>query len=134
MKALTQHQPWASLIAIEAKRFETRSWSTPYRGLLAIHAGKTLGVYPDGWIQRWVQPLGIQDVRRLPMSVVLCVCQLLDVYTTEQILPFLSEQEKVFGNYRPGRFAFQLEVIEVFDPPIPARGFQGLWNWERPAA
>lgn len=39
MKALTLHQPWASLIAVGAKRIETRSWSTTYRGPLAIHAG-----------------------------------------------------------------------------------------------
>ena len=38
-RALTLHQPWASLIAIGAKTMETRSWSTSYRGPLAIHAG-----------------------------------------------------------------------------------------------
>ena len=40
MKALTLYQPWATLVAIGAKKIETRSWSTPYRGPLAIHAGK----------------------------------------------------------------------------------------------
>lgn len=38
MKALTLHQPWASLIAVGAKRIETRSWSTEYRGRLIVHA------------------------------------------------------------------------------------------------
>lgn len=38
MKALTLWQPWASLIALGEKRYETRSWATSYRGLLAIHA------------------------------------------------------------------------------------------------
>jgi hypothetical protein len=38
MKALTLHQPWASLIAEGVKTIETRSWSTKYRGPLAIHA------------------------------------------------------------------------------------------------
>ena len=32
MKALTLHQPWASLVMRGAKLYETRSWSTPYRG------------------------------------------------------------------------------------------------------
>ena len=41
MKAISICQPWATLIAIGAKRFATRSWKTDYRGLLAIHAGKT---------------------------------------------------------------------------------------------
>lgn len=40
MRALTLHQPWASLIAVGAKSIETRSWRTNYRGPLAIHAGK----------------------------------------------------------------------------------------------
>jgi hypothetical protein len=40
MKALTLTQPWATLVAIGAKRIETRSWSTSYRGPLAIHAAK----------------------------------------------------------------------------------------------
>lgn len=43
MKALTLTQPWATLVAIGAKRIETRSWSTSYRGPLAIHAAKGLG-------------------------------------------------------------------------------------------
>ena len=40
MKALTLTQPWATLVAIGAKRIETRSWRTSYRGPLAIHAAK----------------------------------------------------------------------------------------------
>lgn len=41
MRALTLHQPWASLVALGVKTIETRSWSTKYRGPLAIHAGTT---------------------------------------------------------------------------------------------
>ncbi len=40
MKTLTLTQPWAQLIAIGAKRIETRSWGTKYRGPIAIHAAK----------------------------------------------------------------------------------------------
>ena len=32
MRVITLHQPYASLIAIEAKTIETRSWSVDYRG------------------------------------------------------------------------------------------------------
>ena len=39
MKAITLHQPWASLVAAGVKTVETRSWRTSYRGPLAIHAG-----------------------------------------------------------------------------------------------
>ena len=40
MKAITLWDPWASAMALELKRNETRGWSTPYRGPLAIHAAK----------------------------------------------------------------------------------------------
>ena len=40
MKALSLTQPWATLIAIGAKRIETRSWSTKHRDVVAIHAAR----------------------------------------------------------------------------------------------
>jgi hypothetical protein len=39
MRCLTLWQPWASLVAYREKRYETRSWTTNYRGEIAIHAG-----------------------------------------------------------------------------------------------
>jgi hypothetical protein len=39
MKAITLWQPWASFVGLGVKTIETRSWSTRYRGPLAIHAG-----------------------------------------------------------------------------------------------
>lgn len=41
MKAITVLEPWASLIACGAKKIETRSWETKYRGNIAIHAAKS---------------------------------------------------------------------------------------------
>ena len=40
IRALTLHQPWASLIAWGVKRYETRPRPLSYRGPLAIHAAK----------------------------------------------------------------------------------------------
>lgn len=40
MKLLSLWEPWATLMAIGAKRIETRSWGTHYRGWLAIQASK----------------------------------------------------------------------------------------------
>lgn len=50
MKALTLTQPFATLVAIGAKKIETRSWNTNYRGLLAIHAAKNI---PTEFRQLW---------------------------------------------------------------------------------
>jgi hypothetical protein len=40
IKCISLWQPHASLVAFGEKPFETRHWSTRYRGLLAIHAAK----------------------------------------------------------------------------------------------
>ena len=39
---ISVRQPWAWLIIHGAKSFENRTWSTKYRGLLAIHASRKL--------------------------------------------------------------------------------------------
>ena len=56
MKAITLTQPWATLVAIGAKRIETRSWATKYRGPLLIHAAAGLG--PVGGIRGFTELLG----------------------------------------------------------------------------
>lgn len=40
LPALSIRQPWAWLILTKRKDVENRTWSTPYRGPLLIHAGK----------------------------------------------------------------------------------------------
>ncbi len=42
IRALTWRQPYASLMLSPFNKIETRKWSTKYRGLVAIHAAKTL--------------------------------------------------------------------------------------------
>jgi hypothetical protein len=41
MKALTVRQPWAALLILGAKQYETRTWPTRHRGILLIHAERT---------------------------------------------------------------------------------------------
>ena len=37
--------------------------------------------------------------------------------------------ELCFGDYSNGRYAWQLENVEMLKEPIPAKGQQGLWNF-----
>lgn len=170
MRCITLHQPWASLVSIGAKTIETRSWSTGYRGRLAIHAAKVLPEY--GRRECYKEPFlsGLLDAgllenithriitdlselrgyrNLLPLGAILCTCNLVACVPTEwcQTDPdipagynvhtranrnivgvFLSEQEAAFGNYAPGRYAWLLEDIQPLPEPIPARGYQGLWE------
>lgn len=91
MKALTLTQPWATLVAIGAKRIETRSWSTSYRGPIAIHAAK--GFPREDRQECFRSPfrealLGgqIRTVALLPRGAVVATARLVDV------LPIVGSQ------------------------------------------
>ncbi len=136
MKALTLTQPWATLVAIGAKTIETRSWSTSYRGPVAIHAAKG---FPK-WARAFtMEPVCYEAVRyanqrpadllaAYPLGVVLATARLVNVLPTEKING-ISAQEEAFGDYSPCRFAWFLEDVKELDKPVPAKGALGLWEW-----
>ena len=39
--------------------------------------------------------------------------------------------QRPYGDFQPGRWAWLLEDIQPLPEPIPAKGEQKLWNWER---
>mgnify|MGYP001351714337 CR=1 FL=1 len=41
-----------------------------------------------------------------------------------------TEQEMLFGDWTPGRYAWQLENVHRLAEPIPAKGRQRIWNWD----
>jgi hypothetical protein len=87
VKALTIHQPWASLIAAGVKTIETRDRRTNYRGSILIHAGRRLYTAADKHHDRHLWDLtydaldglersyGIYD---LPYGAVVATAQLVD--------------------------------------------------------
>jgi len=132
MKAITLWQPWATLLAIGVKPFETRSWPTRYRGPIAIHAGKTReGLdlcrgLPE--IEEALARAGY-TLDTLPLGVIVCTARLVACRPTEPIVA--DHLDDAFGDYGPGRFAWHLQAIQPLDPPPPAVGRQGLWEWTR---
>lgn len=152
MKALTLLQPWASLTVIRwesgrfCKMFETRSYRTNHRGLLAIHSSARI---PKGTAkicseEPFRSALGITEALQsvtcpriinldsvLPVGVILGVCKVVDCMPVEVALthPLMTDQEKCFGNYEPGRFAWLLEEMKVLPWPIKTRGYQRFWNF-----
>ena len=135
MRCLSLWQPWASLVATGAKRIETRSWSTAYRGLLAIHAAKNLE--PAASRPRLAsEPLrsallrgGLGPGSVLPRGAVLAVARLVDVVPTEIArADAVAWGELHFGDFTPGRYAWYLDQVRVLSTPIPCRGALGLWS------
>lgn len=146
MKVLTVQQPYATLIAIGAKTIETRSWTTEYRGQLAIHSSKAFPVKNQSLLVE--QPFRSVFDSSWPGRVLICgyilaTCNLVGVLP---ILPNptpldtfyksiygveLTDNELAFGDYTPGRFAWILKDVKMLDNPIPAKGMLGLWESPR---
>lgn len=140
MKALTIHQPWASLIAYGHKRYETRSWATSYRGPIAIHAGKSLAPIREleesdrRLVWRMRTKLYGQALDTLPFGAIVAIGELVACSSTLGGMIVLEENERAFGNFSAGRYAWEIVNVNPLREPIPARGAQGLWDWEPPAA
>lgn len=142
--ALTLSQPWATLVAIGAKRIETRSWSANYRGSLLIHAAKTWSrddeclcrVEP---FRSVLQPIFAASLHALPlpMGAIVAVVQLADCRqrgTMQGAIPsdwdipiWQHSYEVAFGNYTPGRWRWLLRGVRPLATPIPCRGHLQLW-------
>lgn len=134
MKALTLTQPWASLVAIGAKKIETRSWSTKYRGPLAIHAAKG---FPKEAREVCGLPMfsanlflgGYNGRDDLPLGMVVATCQLMEVQLITHPFDLPANQEITFGDYTIGRYMWYLADVRRLAVPVPAKGMLGLWEW-----
>jgi hypothetical protein len=152
VKALTLTQPWAALVALGEKRFETRSWRTDYRGPLAIHAAKGYPaecrelveetVFYEALLRgfRLERGFGLPSHLEVQRGKVLATCQLTGCHligrtvggaiTLDGVPPrAFSLEEEEFGDYEPGRYAWRLEDVRLLATPVPARGALGLWEW-----
>lgn len=137
MKTLTLTQPWATLVAIGAKRIETRSWYTNYRGPLAIHAAKRLPKL--GWqllfqepfhrpLSDFTPPPGWGDLNPVPTGCIIAVVDLVDCLETGEGFVAPPEPELSFGDFSPGRFAWILENVCRLKKPLACRGMLALWE------
>lgn len=159
MKALTVWQPWASLIAVNAKRYETRSWFTRYRGAIAIHAAsrsirETLRMLDYGAMQIMATALGLdapEDLMQLATGCVIATAKLTGCHSitrhpnhefpilrrkmsrNEMGIVTIEDPERLFGDYTPGRYAWELEKVKMLREPVVVAGHQGLWDWEEAA-
>ena len=130
LRALSMTQPWASLVMLGFKFYETRSWHTPYRGLLLLHATKNPDLSfltsPTGrkynLNQRW--PSG----KDIPLGAIIGAATLQDCVPTSPLPENLTQSDFDLGDWTPGRFAWHLANVIAFNDPIPCRGFLQLWQ------
>lgn len=159
MKVITIWQPWASLLACGAKQYETRSWATNCRGPIAIHAGlkNPNSIVASFSMDRTMtgatrKALGEIDFGALPRGVIIATAELVECWEIHGAhsrgasykevfiekddpndsngLTWIEDNELLFGDFTPGRYAWEFANMKMLPEPIPAKGRQGLWNWE----
>ena len=106
-------QPWASLIIHGEKDVENRTWTTRYRGLLAIHAGHRF----DRNLQPW-QRSSVAAVDAFPRGAIIGVVELMDI---------VRDSSSRWAE--PTCYHWVLANPRAIEP-VPVRGRLGLWTPE----
>ncbi|GAB3841095.1 hypothetical protein GCM10028821_47280 [Hymenobacter jeollabukensis] len=136
-------QPWATLAALRAKRYETRSWYTDYRGPLALHATASTpaavlaACAADPHIMAALQAAGL-SLATLPQGAIVAITTLGEVaqiqehpqaYAGAVLDPAqLTPAQRAYGDYRHGRFAWTLDDTQALSIPVPCAGRQRIWH------
>lgn len=126
---MTLWQPWACLVERGHKPYETRGKPPPKRLLgkrIAIHAAARKPRAKDVTDEEYEaisECFGFCNYpEMLPRGVVVCTALLSYAKPVEEV------PHDLFGDYRPGRWAWKLDDVRAIEPHIPAKGMQ-TWGW-----
>lgn len=110
MLGLTIRQPWASAVVRLGKDVENRTWTTPYRGPIAIHAGRS--------VDRAAHPrVGNALRQRLPSGCVVAVATLCDI---------VRDSDSIWAG--DGFYHWILSDVQELAEPVPCIGRQLLFK------
>jgi activating signal cointegrator 1 len=133
VKAISLWQPWATFVALGLKKFETRSWSTPYRGPLLIHAAKRPMTGIEKELVHYLKDeygdlCACLNDAEFPLGALVASCQVFHCLESGKDFDPLEVDplEYDLGNYEQGRFAWKLLNIKAIKP-IPFKGSQGFF-------
>lgn len=133
-KILTVRPPWADLIALEAKEYETRTRRTHWRGWVAIHSGLQLtdeaadSFYHSPAMHSPLARAGITKAEQLTRGRVVALVRFTGCFETEVLTTngLADTNEQALGNFAPGRFGWKMaDVLRFKGPKIV--GKQGLF-------
>ena len=140
-------QPYASLVAVEAKPWETRHWPAPQRLIgkrIAIHAAKRRPTRAELNVSfgKVADALGFCHWHdRIPYGAVVCTALLVGSHQVTHYghhAAMLTDGRVIaddgFGDYSAGRWCWELRDVEPLRQPATERGRQGWWTWTGSAA
>ncbi|KAM1854987.1 hypothetical protein TB2_010400 [Malus domestica] len=135
---LTMHQPWASLLVYGIKRVEGRSWPSPIRGRLWIHAA---GKVPDEATIKAMEEFyreiyavdGITDLKfpeHYPVSRLLGCVEVVGCLRREELASWQMVPEGVRLEALTD-MCWLCEQPQKLLVPFEMRGYQGVYNLEK---
>lgn len=132
MKTISLMQPWASLIILGVKQFETRSWDTKHRGRLLIHASQKKDpayaqLCVNSPFNKFIK--GLHGFYALPFGAIIGEVKLEETFDTENLRRKISDTEQAFGDYGTGRRAWKLVKPMSYQHIIPYKGALSIWEF-----
>lgn len=136
LRAITIQQPYAHLIATPAKelplrafskRVENRTWSTDYRGPLAIHAGTSFEWFKYGDWPAFVRDS--DDVPEMTFGGIVAVVNLVACVSLEDVKAGKASHQWILEHkHTSGPVCWVFDNIRRLPKPIEFVGRQKLWT------
>jgi hypothetical protein len=132
MKAISLLQPWATLIVIGAKQYETRSRNTQHRGRILIHASlgknnEAIRLSAGQPFEKFIKSFG--GFYHLPFGAIIGEASISYTVETENVRKkIFGTDEWAFGDYSTGRMAWKLTSPIQYKNPIPCKGALSIWE------
>lgn len=125
VKALSFRQPWAELVLQGKKSLDLRTWSTRYRGPLAIYASQT--VEKDRCLEHGIDP------NSLTTGAVIGLVDLTGVVELDETAYNARASEHLSGRrFHQPMFGWELANPHPLPEPLPARGRLLLFEIDLP--
>lgn len=142
MKIISLLQPWATLVVIGAKKIETRSWNTKYRGPVLIHASARMNKGQKEMTFSEPFATALKGIEELPLGRIVGMANLKTTFDTTSFVYAMNlglavpgydgswETESHFGDYSAGRFGWRLSDPVSFLNHIPWKGQLGVRDFD----
>lgn len=138
MKALSLTRPWTTLIMRGHKNVENRTWTTPYRGPLVIHAAKSWDGRQAAALARLILDgsavafAELEHLKTLHPVGYLGVVDLTDVCDGTHCWVGANDRARMLSTCgpwaMPGQRHWRVSNVRPFAEPIPGSGRLGLWT------
>lgn len=139
MKVISVWQPFATLLVSGFKFFETRSWPAPKSVIgqrIGIAATKNVtplqrATFEADPFRQFYDQTGLPHLDELPRGHLLGTVLLHSVeLVTEEFLDDITDEERSFGWFEPGGYAWRCRYPVMFDQPVAIKGKQGIFDWQ----